>query len=36
VGRVLAVETGQAVVLCILGLGVALILAIPASWMYPG
>ena len=36
VGRVLAVETGQAVVLCMLGLGVALILAIPASWMYPG
>jgi hypothetical protein len=36
VGRLLAVETGQAVVLCAIGLGVALLLAIPASWVYPG
>ncbi len=36
VGRVLAVETGQSVLLCVLGLGVALVLAIPASWLQPG
>lgn len=36
VARVLAVETGQAVALCAIGLGVALVLAIPASWIYPG
>jgi hypothetical protein len=36
VRRVLAVETGQAVVLCVVGLVVAALLAVPAGWLYPG
>ncbi|MEN8181561.1 MAG: hypothetical protein ABFS46_03390 [Myxococcota bacterium] len=36
VGRVLAVETGQAVALCGIGLLLAMVLAVPASWLYPG
>ena len=36
VGRVLAVEAGQSVVLCALGLAVALLLAVPMGWIYPG
>jgi hypothetical protein len=36
VRRVLAVETGQALALCAIGLAVAALLAAPLGWLHPG